>query len=82
MLLLNPFFFFFPEMGLGELNRLIYRSKQRGFLELDLVRGKWVEYINSMDENGIKALAHVLNLVKLLSIRLCFLWLVYPYIMR
>ncbi|XVE63791.1 hypothetical protein DITRI_Ditri07aG0048400 [Diplodiscus trichospermus] len=41
-------------------NRLLYRSKQR---ELDLVLGKWVEEHNfSMDENGIKALVHVLDL--------------------
>ncbi|KAK9996100.1 hypothetical protein SO802_020786 [Lithocarpus litseifolius] len=34
-----------------------------GFLELDLVLGKWVEeHIHSMDENGIKALDHVLDL--------------------
>ncbi|KAK9278016.1 hypothetical protein L1049_027573 [Liquidambar formosana] len=42
---------------------LLYRSKQRGFLELDLVLGRWVEeHICSMDEQGIKALAHVLDL--------------------
>ncbi|KAI7746867.1 hypothetical protein M8C21_022245 [Ambrosia artemisiifolia] len=44
-------------------NRLVYRSKQRGFLELDLVLGSWVEnHIGSLDENGIRALVDVLNL--------------------
>jgi succinate dehydrogenase flavin-adding protein (antitoxin of CptAB toxin-antitoxin module) len=42
----------------------VYRSKQRGFLELDLVLGNWVEEnIRSMDELRIKALIDVLDLV-------------------
>ncbi|KAL9422832.1 hypothetical protein AB3S75_035005 [Citrus x aurantiifolia] len=52
-----------PAASFENLLRPQYRSKQRGFLELDLVLGKWVEeHIHSMDENGIKALVDVLNL--------------------
>ncbi|XP_071724572.1 succinate dehydrogenase assembly factor 2, mitochondrial-like, partial [Rutidosis leptorrhynchoides] len=43
-------------------NRLLYRSRQRGYLELDLVLGQWVEdNIYSMDVDGIKALVDVLD---------------------
>ncbi|KAJ0973527.1 hypothetical protein J5N97_021486 [Dioscorea zingiberensis] len=43
--------------------RLHNRSRQRGFLELDLVLGNWVEeHIRSMDELRIRALVDVLDL--------------------
>jgi succinate dehydrogenase flavin-adding protein (antitoxin of CptAB toxin-antitoxin module) len=50
----------------------VYRSKQRGFLELDLVLGTWVEqHIHSMDEANIRALLQVLDLVRYLWLFAC-----------
>ncbi|XP_037436621.1 succinate dehydrogenase assembly factor 2, mitochondrial-like [Triticum dicoccoides] len=44
-------------------NSLMYRSKQRGFLELDLVLGTWVEqHVRSMDEANIRSLLQILDL--------------------
>ncbi|KAL9679619.1 hypothetical protein QQ045_017485 [Rhodiola kirilowii] len=41
----------------------IRRSKKRGFLELDLVLGNWVdENIRNLDEVGIRSLVDVLDL--------------------
>lgn len=44
------------------LNRLLYRSRQRGYLELDLLLGKWAEsHLADMDDNMLAAMAHVLD---------------------
>lgn len=45
------------------LNRLLYRSRQRGYLELDLLLGKWTEEnIRTLDEKHLNFLIAVLDL--------------------
>ena len=45
--------------------RLLYRSRQRGYLELDLILGKWTEEnIEKLDEEQLKSLVEVLDLVR------------------
>nr|XP_024399322.1 succinate dehydrogenase assembly factor 2, mitochondrial-like isoform X2 [Physcomitrium patens] len=44
------------------LNRILYRSRQRGYLELDLLLGKWAEdNINNLDENRLQELVDLLE---------------------
>ncbi|XBI84976.1 hypothetical protein VPH35_093185 [Triticum aestivum] len=51
-------------------NSLMYRSKQRGFLELDLVLGTWVEqHVRSMDEANIRSLLQILDLIAVSNLR-------------
>jgi hypothetical protein len=46
-------------------NKLLYRSKQRGFLELDLLVGLWAEQqLPAMSLAGLKQFAQVLDEVR------------------
>ena len=48
--------------------RLLYRSRQRGYLELDLILGKWTEEnIEKLDEEQLKSLVEVLDLVRTIN---------------
>lgn len=45
--------------------RMLYRCKQRGHLELDLILGKWAEEnIEKLDDKKLKSLIEVLDLVR------------------
>ncbi|CAM6091502.1 unnamed protein product [Calypogeia fissa] len=44
------------------LNRILYRSRQRGYLELDLLLGKWAtNNIEQLDDQGLLSLVAVLD---------------------
>lgn len=44
-----------------DLNRLLYRARQRGVLELDIIVGRWAdEHVGGMDEEARGQLAEVL----------------------
>lgn len=46
--------------------RILYRSRQRGYLELDLLLGKWAEdNINNLDENRLQELVDLLEGVRI-----------------
>ena len=48
--------------------RLLYRSRQRGYLELDLILGKWTEEnIEKLDGEQLKSLVEVLDLVRTIN---------------
>ncbi|MCO5567700.1 hypothetical protein L7F22_021394 [Adiantum nelumboides] len=45
------------------LNRILYRSRQRGYLELDLILGKWTEEnIQKLDDQQLKSLVEILDM--------------------
>lgn len=45
-----------------ELNRLLYRARQRGVLELDIIVGRWADaHVGGLDGAGRAALADVLS---------------------
>ncbi|MCO5579101.1 hypothetical protein L7F22_032953 [Adiantum nelumboides] len=45
------------------LNRILYRSRQRGYLELDLILGKWTEEnIQKLDDQQLKLLVEILDM--------------------
>lgn len=45
-----------------QVNRLLYRAKQRGFLEMDLLVGMWAEKnVPKMDAAQLKAMEEVLD---------------------
>lgn len=46
----------------AQVNRLLYRAKQRGFLEMDLLVGMWAEKnVPKMDTAQLKAMEEVLD---------------------
>ena len=61
--------------------RILYRSRQRGYLELDLLLGKWAEEnIAHLDQNRLKDLVDLLEEVRtslfyvVTEIKLSCLW--------
>jgi len=49
-------------VAITQVNRLLYRAKQRGFLEMDLLVGMWAEKnVPKMDAAQLKAMEEVLD---------------------